>query len=96
MIIRSIRHRGLQRLIEDDNSRYLPGTMVSRIRNILAVLVLSENIDALINGAPPGWRIHSLSGERQGQWSVSVSGNWRVTFSESEGFVDSLNLEDYH
>lgn len=29
-------------------------------------------------------------------WSVSVSGNWRITFKEESGYVDGLNLEDYH
>ena len=88
MIIRSVTHRGLQRLIEDDNPRYLSSNLVSRIRNILSVLVLSDDMEGFISGAPPGWRIHRLSGERQHQWSVSVSGNWRITFAESDGYID--------
>ena len=36
------------------------------------------------------------SGDRQDEWSVSVSGNWRITFEEEDGYVDRLNLEDYH
>ena len=96
MIIRSVRHRGLQRLIEDDNPRYLPLELVQRIRNVLTALVLSENIHSFLIGTPPGWRAHRLSGEREAQWSVSVSGNWRITFEESDGYIDFLNLEDYH
>ena len=46
--------------------------------------------------SPPGWRAHRLSGERETDWSVSVSGNWRITFRETDGYIDSLNLEDYH
>ena len=46
--------------------------------------------------ARPGWRIHQLSGERQNEWSISVSGNWRITFAERDGVIERLNLEDYH
>lgn len=45
---------------------------------------------------PPGWRVHQLVGDRAGCWSVSVSGNWRITFELVEGRVESLDLEDYH
>lgn len=96
MIIRSVRHRGLQRLIEDDNPRYLPLELVQRIRNVLAALMLAENFESFLISTPPGWRTHRLSGRREAEWSVSVSGNWRITFTESDGYIDNLNLEDYH
>ncbi|MDO6749231.1 type II toxin-antitoxin system RelE/ParE family toxin, partial [Gilvimarinus sp. 1_MG-2023] len=28
----------------------------------------------------PGLSLHELSGSRKGTWSVTVSGNWRITF----------------
>ena len=59
-----------------------------------AVPYVRQNVFTAI--APPGWRAHRLSGERQNEWSVSVSGNWRVTFEEENGCIDGLNLEDYH
>ncbi|WP_090899897.1 type II toxin-antitoxin system RelE/ParE family toxin [Candidatus Nitrospira nitrificans] len=46
--------------------------------------------------APPGWWVHQLSGDRKGAWSISTSGNWRITFAEENGYVDDLDLEDYH
>ena len=96
VIIRSVRHRGLRRLLEDDNPRFLPQDLVDRVRKILTVFILAENIDEFIAAAPPGWRVHRLSGDRQHDWSVSVSGNWRITFAVEDGYIDSLNLEDYH
>ncbi|MDE0166591.1 MAG: type II toxin-antitoxin system RelE/ParE family toxin, partial [Bryobacterales bacterium] len=57
---------------------------------------LAEHIDGFIADAPSGWRIHRLSGDRQDEWSVSVSGHWRITFEEEDGYIDRLNLEDYH
>ena len=96
MIIRSVRHRGLRRLIENDNPRFLRHDLVDRVRKILTVLILAEELDSFIADAPPGWRVHRLLGDRQGEWSVSVSGNWRITFEEDHSYVDRLNLEDYH
>lgn len=44
----------------------------------------------------PGYRLHQLKGSRSGIWSVSVSGNWRITFRfEGEDAFD-VDLEDYH
>lgn len=96
MIVRSVRHRGLRWLLEDNNPRFLRQDLTGRLRNILTALVLAENMDEFIAHVPPGWRVHRLSGERRDDWSVSASGNWRVTFVESNGAIDRLNLEDYH
>lgn len=54
MIVRSITHRGLQRLIEDDDPRRLSFDLVPRIRNILSFLILSHDMEEFIGGAPPG------------------------------------------
>ena len=45
---------------------------------------------------PPGWRIHQLVGDRAGTWSLSVSGNWRITFAIEGDEITNLDLEDYH
>ena len=68
-------NRGLRRLIEEDNPRFLRQNLVDRGRKILTALILAENIDGFIAAAPPGWHVHRLSGDRQAEWSVSVSGN---------------------
>ncbi len=44
----------------------------------------------------PGFRLHPLRGDRAGQWSVDVSGNWRVVFRFEEGEVVDVDLIDYH
>ena len=96
MIIRSIRHRGLRRLIEDGNPRFLQPAVVDRVHKVLTALILADELESLIAHAPRGWRIHRLSGDRRDEWSVSVSGNWRITFEEEDGYIDRLNLEDDH
>jgi len=94
MIIRSVQHRGLLRLIEDDDSRELRADLVKRLRNILAALIVAADMNAV--AGPPGWRVHQLKGDRAGTWSISVSGNWRITFDIKQGEICNLDLEDYH
>ncbi len=94
MRIRSIRHRGLKRLIEDDSDREIRADQVNRVRRILTALITASDMDGV--QGPPGWRIHQLVGDRDGTWSVSVSGNWRITFTLEAGEICNLNLEDYH
>ena len=44
----------------------------------------------------PGYKFHSLKGERKGEFAVSVTGNWRITFEFKGEDVTNVNLEDYH
>ena len=44
----------------------------------------------------PGYRLHPLRGDRKGYWSISISGNWRVTFRFEDGDVFDVDLIDYH
>lgn len=94
MRIRSTRHKGLKRFIEDDDARGIRSDPVSRVRRILTALQTVQDIERL-NG-PPGWRIHQLTGDRAGTWSISASGNWRVTFDPEHGAIRNLDLEDDH
>ena len=96
MIVRSIRHRGLRQLFENDSSRLLKQDLVERVRGIMTALALAEDMESFVREAAPGWRVHRLSGARRDEWSVSVSANWRITFEERDGGIEGLNLEDYH
>lgn len=44
----------------------------------------------------PGYHLHPLKGDRQGQWSVRVSGNWRIVFRFMDGAAADVTLIDYH
>ena len=96
MIVRSIRHRGLRQLFENNSSRLLKQDLVERVRGIVTALALAEAMEGFVREAVPGWRVHRLSGERRNEWSVSGSANWRITFEERDGVIERLNLEDYH
>ena len=44
----------------------------------------------------PGFSLHPLKGDKAGLWSVSVNGNWRITFQFEDGNAYILNYQDYH
>lgn len=94
MKIVSVEHKGLKRFLEEDDDRGIRRDLVPRVRNILSALISASDIGAV--EGPPGWRMHQLSGQRAGTWSISVSGNWRITFTADGDEIANLNLEDYH
>lgn len=94
MKIRTITHRGLKRLVENNEDRELRRDLVARIRRVITALVLAPDAPGILG--PPGWRIHRLAGDRAGTWSISVSGNWRITFKADGDEITELDLEDYH
>ncbi len=93
MRIRSIRHRGLKRFIEEDDDREIRRDLVNRMRRILTALIAAPDMDGV--QGPPGWHSHQLTGDRAGTWSMSASGNWRITFTLDSGEICNLDLEDY-
>ena len=68
MKIRTVRHRGLKRPIEEDDDRGLRRDLVSRVRRILTVLLSAESNEEI--AGPPGWRIHQLTGDRADTWNI--------------------------
>ena len=92
-MIRNFRHKGLQRLFEEDESRGIGADHVRKITNILAVLSRArgpQDMDL------PGFRLHPLKGDWKGFWSVTVRANWRVIFRFENGHVCDVDLKDYH
>ena len=59
----------------------------------LAALDNTQTIDDM---DIPGYRLHQLTGDRKGIWSITVNANWRLTFEFTDGNVYVLNYEDYH
>lgn len=92
-MIGSIRHKGLKRLYEDDDPRGIGANLRKRVSEILSVLDAADSIE---EADIPGYRLHLLSGDRQGYWSIKVTGNWRITFRFEDGRAEDVTLEDYH
>ena len=92
-MIASFKHRGLQRFFESGTTRGIQAQQANRIRLVLARLHASTSPQDM---NLPGLRLHELTGSRRGTWSVSVSGNWRITFRFEGPDAFDVNLEDYH
>ena len=95
MLIRSIAHKGLKRLVEADEGRGLDAKATPKLRRMLSFLQDAVDVGAL--ESMPLWRVHPLTGDRRGAWSMSVTRNYRLTFRlDEDGAVVDLDLEDYH
>ena len=94
MEIESIRHKGLRRFFETGNAKGLVGD-VDRLRKMLAFIDAAGSLDEL--RVPPNFGLHELVGGRKGQWSMTVTRNWRMTFGlNADGAIVDMDLEDYH
>jgi proteic killer suppression protein len=67
--------------------------LLSRLENVLSVLDAATQASDL---DLPGYRLHPLKGDMKGHWSISISGNWRITFRIENGDVMDVSLVDYH
>lgn len=92
-MIKSFRHKGLQRFYETGSASGIQTAHRKRLRLQLAAL---ETATTIRDMDIPGFKLHRLKGSRRGEWSISVSGNWRVTFDFQEGNAYVVNYEDYH
>jgi proteic killer suppression protein len=94
--IRNIVHKGLKRLYAEDSAKGVPPDTVDKLRKMLAFLDDMEAPEEL--RVLPSWKAHTLTGDRKGTWSLSVTGNRRLTFrtDTTEQEIYDLNLEDYH
>ena len=92
-MIRSFKHKGLERFFLAGSKAGIRPEQTERLRLILAQLHAAVAAEDM---ALPGLRLHRLKGDRKGTWSVTISGNWRITFSfEGKDAVD-VDYEDYH
>ena len=92
-MIRSIRHKGLKRLYEDDDPRGVIPAHVEKLRDILDALDTSLAIEDM---DLPGLRLHQLKGELKGLWAVTVRAYWRVVFRFSDSDAFEVDYLDYH
>ena len=96
MKIRNFAHKGLKRLYTEDITRGVPPSALDKLRNMLAYLDNMEDPEELRALTP--WNAHTLTGDRTGTWSLTVTRNRRLTFriDTAEREVCDVSLEDYH
>ena len=92
-MITSFIHKGLEKFYKTGITSGIQVNHAKRLGLILSNLDQAESPDDM---DLPGLRLHELKGNRKGIWSVTVSGNWRVTFRFAGRNPEIVNYEDYH
>ena len=92
MQIESIRHKALRRLAVNGDRRIMEA---DRLIDMLAFIDAAKQFDDL--STPPNFGFHALTGDRAGSFAMTVTKNWRLTFTRvGDQAITDLDLEDYH
>ncbi len=96
MKIRNVKHKGLKRLIEFDDTSGIQPAVVDKLRKMISFLQDMEYEDELRSIF--SWKAHILTGDKKGVWSLSVTKNWRLTFMIDKVDIEIIDLDyqDYH
>ena len=92
-MIRSFKHKGLERFFLTGSKSGIQVQQAQRLRLILGWLSAATSPEDM---RLPGLDLHQLKGDRKGTWAVKASGNWRVTFTFVGKDADAVDYEDYH
>ena len=84
------------RLYTEDNAKGVPADTADKLRKMFAFLDNMEEPEELL--ALASWKVHTLTGNRKGTWSLGVTRNRRLTFriDIADPDICDVNLEDYH
>jgi proteic killer suppression protein len=77
-----------------DSEKGVPHDTADKLRKMFAYLDNMEDPDELRTLAT--WKAHTLTGDRKGTWSLSVTRNGRLTFriDTAEREIREVDLED--
>jgi len=92
-MIRSFRHSGIELFFGRGSKAGIQPKHAKKLGLQLALLNAAKK-ESDMN--LPGWDWHPFKGPLAGRWSVSVSGNWRLTCAFENGDAILVDYEDYH
>ena len=92
-MIKSFEHKGLRAFFETGSKAGIQPHHAQKLRVQLASL---DQVKKPEDMGVPSWALHALVGSLAGQWSVTVNGNWRLTFKFEDGDAVLVNYQDYH
>lgn len=92
-MIKSFKHKGLKLFFEKGICTGIQTKHQHKLRLQLAALQTARCIQDM---NLPGYNLHLLKGQRKNYWSITVNGNWRMTFIFENGDAYVVNYEDYH
>lgn len=92
-MILSFKHKGLEKFYKTGNTSGIQVQHKNKLRLILTNLDVAQTPEDM---DLPGLRLHQLKGDRKDIWSVTVNGNWCITFRFNGRDAEIVNYEDYH
>ena len=92
-MIKSFKHKGLELFFTKGNKKGINAAHAKKIKQRLLFLHAAESVEDMDQ---VGFRLHPLTGDREGLHAVDVSKNWRVVFKFEDGHAYIVNYEDYH
>jgi len=92
-MIKTFRHKGLEAFFRTGSKAGIQPRHAGKLRVMLTMLDSARRADDM---NAPGWRFHPLIGNFAGHYSVTVNGNWRLTFTFKSGNAELVDYLDYH
>ncbi len=92
-MIKRFKHKGLKKFFTKGSLSGIQTNHAQRLSDRLAFLNTAVSVEDM---RKPGYRLHELTGDLKGRWSITVSGNWCITFEFIDGDVYIVDYEDYH
>ena len=92
-MIKSFNHKGLKKFFLTGDAKGINNNHTTKIRRILTLLHEADDVKDL---SCVGFRLHKLKGDKNNLWSVTVSGNYRITFEFRNKHAYILDYLDYH
>ncbi len=93
VMIKTFKHKGLKIFFETGSTKGIKQDHKQKLRIRLAALDTATCIEDM---DLPGYRLHSLKGNKKGLWAIDVGQNWRVVFRFEDGNAYIVDYEDYH
>lgn len=92
-MIKKFRHKGLETFFLTGSKKGIQPSHANKLRLQLASLDSARGPQDM---NVSGWRLHALTGDLAGHWSVTVNGNWRMTFRFEGQDAELVDYQDYH
>ncbi len=92
-MIKRFKHKGLKKLFKEDDRSKVNPEHAEKLLDLLDRLDASKKAEDM---RFPGSGFHQLENNRKYDYAVTVSGNWRLTFTFEDGDAYDVNYEDYH
>ncbi|MFL6427795.1 MAG: type II toxin-antitoxin system RelE/ParE family toxin [Acidobacteriaceae bacterium] len=92
-MIKSFRHRGLEKFFTTGSKAGIQPKHAKKLQEQLSVLNVASKPEQM---AVPGWDFHPLKADLADHFSVSVNGNWRLTFKFEGEDAILVDYQDYH